>query len=471
MANYITQTEFDKVIHQEAYSNKNVNNKKYNEIDEKVDSEIVFEFGGPWGVTAIMLGFPTLMYYMWGCLYFYRGQLVSPFNVEFWQLVAEGAAPTWYSTKIYVSFCLFELFLAFNMPGPIVKGAPVPCLKGKQLDYLCNGVTSWYATLILSYIVHKLGWFRLPDLIDQFGHLMTAAIISGFTITIVIYMHTILQGNQHRMSGNFFYDLFMGAVLHPRIGKVDLKMFAEIRIPWVLLFYISVSAAIKEYELFGYLSPSMGFMILAHFLYVNACMKGEECIPTTWDMIYEKFGFMLIFWNFAGVPFTYCYSTLYLHFASIDNGAPLQHSLPWTIFCYTLLLTGYYIWDTANSQKNRFRMSVNGSHIPRNTFPQLPWGTLKNPTYIRTKHGNLLLTGGWWGIARKAHYTADLMMAFAWGFITGFETAITYFYPVFFVIVLIHRVRRDLERCSKKYGKDWEEYCRRVPYIFIPGLI
>jgi delta24(24(1))-sterol reductase len=55
-----------------------------------------------------------------------------------------------------------------------------------------------------------------------------------------------------------------------------------------VLFYISVSAAIKEYEMFGYVSASMVFMVLSHFLYVNACAKGEECIPTTWDMTYEK---------------------------------------------------------------------------------------------------------------------------------------------------------------------------------------
>ena len=31
--------------------------------------------------------------------------------------------------------------------------------------------------------------------------------------------------------------------------------------------------------------------------------KGEECIPQTWDMFHEKWGFMVIFWNFSGVPF------------------------------------------------------------------------------------------------------------------------------------------------------------------------
>ena len=122
-------------------------------------------------------------------------------------------------------------------------------------------------------------------------------------------------------------------------------------------------------------------------------MKGEECIPTTWDIFYEKWGFMLIFWNLSGVPFTYCYSTLYL--IKTSTGRALSHNPYYTAFLFTALLCAYYVWDTANSQKNRFRMQQVGTYIPRNTFPQLPWGTLKNPKYIKTTHGSLLLISGW----------------------------------------------------------------------------
>lgn len=41
-------------------------------------SHLRYEFGGPVGVTAIMAGFPILMYYFWICLWFYDGQLVHP---------------------------------------------------------------------------------------------------------------------------------------------------------------------------------------------------------------------------------------------------------------------------------------------------------------------------------------------------------------------------------------------------------
>lgn len=92
------------------------------------------------------------------------------------------------------------------------------------------------------------------------------------------------------MSGNLIYDFFMGSILNPRIGHLNLKMWAMSRVPWPVLFYTSVSCAIKQYELSGSVSAPIAFMVLAHWLYCNACQKGEECIPTSWDIFYEKDG-------------------------------------------------------------------------------------------------------------------------------------------------------------------------------------
>ncbi|TPX37197.1 hypothetical protein SmJEL517_g00818 [Synchytrium microbalum] len=444
--------------------------------DSAFDQKIIVEFGGTPGVIGIMLGFTALMYYFWICLEYYNGAMAHPSSLDdivpFLQRmghhVVKGAPPTVFSVSVYVGYILFSAFLSMTMPGPIVKGLPVPSLGYKQLDYLCNGVSSFYVTLVTSAVLHYYRILPLGSIIDNIGSIMTVAIISGWTASLLIYISAFVTKTTHRMSGNPFYDFFMGAVLNPRIGNLDLKMWAEIRVPWIILFYVSVSAAVKHYEETGVVGPNLWFMVLAHFLYVNACMKGEECIPTTWDIFYEKFGFMLCFWNLAGVPFSYCYSTMYL--LKTTPGQNLSWSTPYLIFVYTLLVSGYYMWDTANSQKNRFRMQIAGTYIPRWTFPQLPWGTLVNPTYIKTKHGSLLLTSGWYGIARKIHYTADLMMALSWGLITGFGSFLPYFYVCFFTTVLVHRVTRDMERCAKKYGQDWEDYTTLVPWIFIPGI-
>lgn len=72
------------------------------------------------------------------------------------------------------------------------------------------------------------------------------------------------------------------------------------------------------------------------------------------------------------------------------------------------------------------------------------------------------------GKARKIHYTCDLFFAVSWGLITGFKSPFPWFYSVFFAGMIIHRARRDIERCRKVYGEAWAEYERRVPYLFIP---
>jgi delta24(24(1))-sterol reductase len=160
----------------------------------------------------------------------------------------------------------------------------------KQLKYLCNALSSWYATLVLSAVLHVTGIFRLTAIIENFGSIMTVAIIWGFTMTTLVNVIALSMGKTHRMSGNVFYDYFMGVSLNPRIGHLDLKMWAECRVPWPTLFFIAVSCALKQYEMKGYVSGPVAFMVLAYFLYTNACQKGEECIPTSWDIFYEKDG-------------------------------------------------------------------------------------------------------------------------------------------------------------------------------------
>jgi delta24(24(1))-sterol reductase len=105
----------------------------------------------------------------------------------------------------------------------------------------------------------------------NFGSLMTVAMIYGFAVSYATYLITVWRGDQIRMSGSFAYDFFMGAALNPRIGSVDLKMWAEVRVPWMLLFLIALSGACKQYEEFGYVSP-------VNFFRTNAFLSFTLCV-------------------------------------------------------------------------------------------------------------------------------------------------------------------------------------------------
>ena len=405
-----------------------------------------------------------LVYYLWISLTFFKGSLFLPGSFQEISFYLSEAAPTLFATEVFLGFVIIQVLLAYFLPGLKVKGLPIPSKNNQQLTYICNGIPCWYATLMIAAVLHFTGFFPLGLLADNMGHVMTVGVITANALALYLFILKRISKTEDTPTGNGLYDFFMGVSLNPRIGKLDIKMFSEIRIPWILLFFLTLSAAAKQYQLLGYITYPMIFMIIAHGLYVNACMKGEECIPTTWDIFHEKFGWMLIFWNYVGVPFVYCFQSFYILKNNIQF--PLTYMLP-LLF---VLLFAYYVWDTANSQKNRFRMQQRGTFIKRKAFPQLPWGTLKNPKYIKTASGSMLLTDGWYRYARKVHYAADTLMALTWGLSCGFSSFLPYLYPLFFMGMITHRYTRDMNRCAQKYGNDWVLYCKTVKYKFIPFI-
>ncbi|KAK3360022.1 Delta(24(24(1)))-sterol reductase like protein [Lasiosphaeria hispida] len=446
-------------------------------MDPKIDSSGEYEFGGPWFVGIMMLGFPILMWYMWIGAEYYNGLFPTPAPGQNWQefgahlanVVYTGAFPHTKAWVIYWTYLIFEGACYCLLPGVWAYGKPLPHEGGKQLKYYCSAYASFYTTIVVVGVLNFTGLFHLSTIIDEFGSLLTVAIISGWIVSIVAYASAFARGATHRMTGNHVYDFFMGAELNPRMfGILDFKMFFEVRLPWYILFMLSCGTAARQWERYGYVSGEVGFLIMAHFLYANACAKGEELIISTWDMYYEKWGFMLIFWNLAGVPLSYCHCIIYL-----ANHHPDEYR--WNRWILTAMFAGYlfvyWVWDSCNSQKNRFRAAEKGKLVLRRTFPQLPWQTVENPKTIETGLGDKILVDGWYGLARKVHYTCDAYFAVMWGLITGFKSPFPWFYPVFFVTMIAHRAWRDIHRCRIKYGEAWLEYERRVPYLFIPGVI
>ncbi|ODA83722.1 hypothetical protein RJ55_02237 [Drechmeria coniospora] len=444
--------------------------------DPKVDYSGVLEFGGSVGTSFLMIFFPLLMWFMWIGATYYGGKLPYPTAGQSWpefgrhlvDLVYTGAFPHAKAWLWYWSYLVFQAACYCILPGVWGRGKPLAHENGRQLRYFCNAYVSLYFTLAVLAILHFTGVWRLYYALDEFGPLLSVAILSGFLVSIVAYASALYRGKQHRMTGHAVYDFFMGAELNPRMfGILDFKMFFEVRMPWYFLLILSLGAAARQYERYGYVSAEVMFLVMAHYLYANACAKGEELIITTWDMYYEKWGFMLIFWNLAGVPLSYCHCTIYL-----ANHDPSEYrwNRAYLVALYAAYLFWYWVWDSCNSQKNRFRAMEKGNLVFRNAFPQVPWQTLKNPKTIRTAQGTILVDG-WYGLARKIHYTADAWFAISWGLITGFRSPFPWFYPLFFVCMISHRAWRDIHRCRTKYGDAWLEYERRVPYLFIPYVI
>ncbi|KAJ1432282.1 ergosterol biosynthesis ERG4/ERG24 [Ochromonadaceae sp. CCMP2298] len=432
------------------------------------------EFGGPIGVTALMIWSHYILIYFWYCLETNEGKMVIPGSIDalmnhisnLGTLFVEKGTPSTTMWCAYFIFFFAQIAFAAVVPGLTMHGLPT-APNGVRLPYHCNGYLCYYLCLACMFTADYYGIFPLTYLADNFGEALIASIIIADVTTVYWYIYGLLFADEFNgkasRTGNIPYDFFMGTILYPRIGEIDVKMIAECRWSWLTLFLLTLSCAVKQYRTLGFLSPNMALMLLAHWLYSNATVKGEHCIPCTWDMFHENFGWMLNFWNICGVPFLYCFQSYYI----LYNYDKIAATYPaWLNYLnFVVLLVGYYIFDTANCQKATIKI-----RLTRNTFPQLPWAILQDPIpYIKTPMGNLLV-GGWYGFVRKLQYTGDILMALSWGLATGFGSSLPYFYLLFFTCMIVHRQTRDEVRCSAKYGVYWKKYTDLVPNVFLPPL-
>ena len=118
------------------------------------------------------------------------------------------------------------------------------------------------------------------------------------------------------------------------------------------------------------------------------------------DITTDGFGFMLAVGDLSWVPFTYSLQARYLAFEHVELGRV------GTAIVVVVALTGYWIFRSANGEKNDFRNGRN----PKSRF-RLSQGRKSlsdfratDLTYMETKRGTKLLTSGWWGRSRHPNY-------------------------------------------------------------------
>jgi delta24(24(1))-sterol reductase len=415
---------------------------------------------------AALLGLPAVVYYLWIAVEFYGGALPLPgsarpadlveFATRMARHVVAGAWPTGEAVAIYVVWVAWQALLALLGPGPSGPGPLLPDGKSRLL-YRYNGLFAWYTTLVAVALLHASGLFPLTRLSLSFGPLLTVATLAATAVAAACYAGA-PRGRPR--AGEAIYDFFMGAVLNPRIGSFDVKFFVELRPGIMLWFLFTVSMLLRQREATGAVTSAMLLVAFYHLCYANACYKGEECVPMSMDIAHEKFGWMLAWGNLVWVPFVYSLPAYYL----LQSGFDVPPAV--AILLLVVHLAAYYVFDTANSQKDYFRA---GRELRRG-FPWLPGGRLTAPRVLPTASGRGLLVSGWWGVARHCNYTGDIVMAWTWALTCGFGSPVPYAYPIFLTLLLLHRERRDERSCRLKYGAAWDRYCDQVPYRLIPGI-
>jgi delta14-sterol reductase len=399
--------------------------------------------------------------------------------------------------------------LNYRFNGEFLQNSPCKCPKA-------NHSTAFTSALFISSVLAAGTLLRGAEfqvwtfIYDNYIPLMTSNIILSYALATFVYVRSFgvtSEGPDSRelalggASGNLLYDWFIGRELNPRIslpvfGEVDIKVFMEMRpglLGWIVLDFAFIAA---QYRHFGYVTDAILMTTISQTVYVFDALYMEPAILTTIDVINDGFGFMLSFGDIVWLPFTYCLQTRYLSVHPVSLG-------PYISIPLAVLGSGYYIFRSTNNEKNRFRNN-----------PQDP--KVAHLKYIETSSGSKLLVSGWWGTARHINYLGDWLLSWAYclptgiagyqvlrgrdaaaygvseghvvpagghaminrdewtlvvpGDAKGWGMLFTYFYMLYFAVLLIHRERRDEEKCKRKYGKDWDTYIEKVPSRIIPGV-
>jgi len=185
------------------------------------------------------------------------------------------------------------------------------------------------------------------------------------------------------------------------------------------------------------------------------------------DIQHDRAGYYICWGCMVWVPSVYTMHTLFL------VNKPPGEELSFEITVLYILGGIFSVWCNydCDRQRQEFRRTSGKAKI---------WGSA--PEYIEAKfvtedgnnHSSLLLASGWWRIARHFHYVPEITASIFWcapSAQTAWYAYLPYFYPLYLTLLLLDRSFRDDQRCSDKYKGYWVEYCDKVPYKILPGII
>lgn len=355
------------------------------------------------------------------------------------------SAPQLVVGALYFAAFLAALFVAsLLVPGRVEAGVELP--GGQRERYRLNGLALLVLTVALAAAATWRDPIALAGLRAHLVGLFVAANVFAFGFSA--YLLGRGRARLQKPTGrNLLADYFYGVELNPKLFGLDLKMFSY-RPSLIGLGLINVAYAAEQLRLHGELSSRMVVYQVFYLIYLTNYFQFEYGMLHTWDIIAERFGWMLVWGDYVLVPFFYSLPGYYL----IEQREPLA---PFQIAALALLYTvGIVLFRGANEQKHRFK-----------TRPEaLIWGRPAEAL------GGKLLVSGFWGVGRKLNYTGELCMYYAWTLTTGLHSVVPYLLPLWLTLFFPHRAYRDEQRCEAKYGELWRDYCRRARFRMIPFL-
>lgn len=391
-----------------------------------------------------------------------------------WQGISSYALNTNAVAKcltITTVFAAVEALLFVLVPGEVFDGPVTPggCKpKYKDNGFRCFIITHallWASTSNLDYVAHHHGSLLV---VLNIGALLFCAILylKG------IYMPTFAPPDSGRTGHGYLFDYYWGTELHPRLSSTslfDIKQWVNCRLGmmgWSVLLVAFLHAHMADNG--GVASNGFLCSFVLQQVYIAKFFYWERGYMASIDIMHDRLGFYICWGCLVWLPSLYPSGAYHL-FLHSRPGAEGRDMPAWVAAATTLVgIACVVITYLADEQRQEVRRSDAKKKV---------WG--KEPSVIRAEyissdnrtHKSILLTCGWWSIARHFHYVTEWSGAFLWTlpvvWVAG-SSVLAWTYPIFLFILLAHRAARDEERCSRKYGQYWVEYTKAVPYRIFP---
>jgi 7-dehydrocholesterol reductase len=413
----------------------------------------------------LMTTTPFLTVLAWLIAVKYDGSIATFSSLVTWdRLLSEWPLPTWKAASYLGGFAILQAILLVVLPGRDFQGPVTP--MGNRPSYKLNGVASFLATFVLLFgVLWPMGRFDPAGVWLEYGSLLSTLVTFAFAFCAFLYLKGRMAPSttDAGTSGNFLFDFYWGVELHPQLSRrLNLKQFVNCRIAmmgWAVLVACMVIAQ-KDLPL-GRPGTAILVSAILQLTYIFKFFIWEDGYFGSLDIMHDRFGFYICWGILAWLPGIYPVATIYL--------VPKAYDLPVLAAIGILALGWFAIWANYDADAQRLR-------VRRTDGKTTVWGrppvlmTARWTSGDGTPRQSLLLVSGWWGQARHVHYVTEILLALAWTLPAGFDNYLPYFYVTFLTILLTHRSFRDEARCAAKYGEDWVEYKKKVPWRIIPGI-
>jgi 7-dehydrocholesterol reductase len=415
---------------------------------------------------AMMICSPFFIIFMWYTMVKADGSVEKAYR-HFYQHGARAFKEAWpfptgRACKLVGSFVAFEALLLILLPGERFLGPSTPA--GNRPLYTKNGVPCFLTTLGVYYLLWREKMFNPATVYDIIGEIYSVLICLTYFVTILLYMkgHMAPSTSDWGSSGNVLVDFFWGMELYPRISRLlDIKVLMNCRLGIMGWAILVISFAIKQYEAQGKVSDSLMVSSLLMLIYITKFFWTEAAFWCSMEIAHDRAGWFVTYTCLTWIPVVYSSVNLYL----VTHPIQLGKGVALTIFIFGMFCI-YVVWD-CDRQRQLFRHTHGKCRI---------WGRIptKIQAHYQTEWGehkkSLLLTAGWWGLARHIHYAPEIGAAFFWTLPALFKHAMPYFYVTFLTALLIDRANRDDKNCRIKYHKYWEAYSKKVRFKIVPRV-